>query len=199
MTERRALDDPQGGSGLTAVLSASDKEDLLRLARQSLSEHLTGCKLSSPRSDSSAVQRVRAAFVTLRLRETGELRGCRGECYARRPLAESVAEMAIAAASDPRFPPVTAEELPDLRVEISALTSMKPIQADEVIVGRHGLMIAVGDRMGLLLPQVPVAQGWDREAYLDGLCRKAGLPGGAWKAEGVQLFSFEAEVWGEDE
>jgi AmmeMemoRadiSam system protein A len=193
------LDDPQGGSGLTALLSASDKEDLLRLARQSLSEHLTGRKLSRPGSVSSALRQVRAAFVTLRRRETAELRGCRGECYARRPLAESVAQMAIAAASDPRFAPVTVEELPDLRVEISALTPMEPIRADDVVVGRHGLMIAVGDRMGLLLPQVPVAQGWDKEAYLNGLCRKAGLPGGAWNAEGVQLFSFEAEVWGEDE
>jgi AmmeMemoRadiSam system protein A len=193
------LDDPRGGAGPRAVLSDSDREDLLRLARQSLSEHLTGGKLSSSRSDSAALQEVRAAFVTLRLRETGELRGCRGECYARRPLAESVAQMAIAAASDPRFLPVTAEELPDLRVEISALTPMKPIQAGDVVVGRHGLMIVVGERMGLLLPQVPVAQGWDREAYLNGLCRKAGLPGGAWKAEGVQLFSFEAEVWGEDD
>ncbi len=108
--------------------------------------------------------------------------------------------MAIASATDdPRFLPVTIDELPSLHIEISALTPMEPIHPDAVVVGRHGLMIFKGPRSGLLLPQVPLAYAWNREQYLDALCRKAGLPPGAWSDADVKLYAFEAEVWGEEE
>ncbi len=110
-----------------------------------------------------------------------------------------MAESAIAAATDdPRFPPVTFDELPDLQIEINALTAMSPIQPEEVAVGRHGLLVLKGPNTGLLLPQVPVTYGWDREQFLRGLCRKASLPDSAWKEEGAQLYAFESEVWGEE-
>jgi AmmeMemoRadiSam system protein A len=180
-------------------LLAEDKQALLRLARQTLASYLGNGAPPDFKPTSPALAEQRAAFVTLRVRETGDLRGCIGEVFAREPLWECVRNMAVAAATeDPRFLPVTIDEVPELHIEISALTPMKPIKPEEVVVGRHGLMIVKGFDRGLLLPQVPEEQGWDREQFLRGLCLKARLPSNAWKDKDTQLFSFEAEVWGEE-
>jgi AmmeMemoRadiSam system protein A len=134
----------------------------------------------------------------LRRRSDGELRGCIGYVEAVRPLHEAVAEAArLAATEDHRFEPVGRSELEHLHVEISVLTPLSPTSADEVVVGTHGLVVRHGGRSGLLLPQVPVEQGWDREAFLDHACRKAGLPAGTWKRPDAELLSFGAEVFGD--
>jgi len=186
--------------GSAPGLAAEEKESLLRLARETLTDYLGKREKPELQTDSPGLLQPRATFVTLRARETGELRGCRGEIVARQPLIDSVQNMAIASATDdPRFMPVTADEVPSLHIEISALTPMKPIKPEDVVVGRHGLMIVKGHNSGLLLPQVPVEQGWDREEFLRGLCHKAWLPENAWKARDAQLYAFEAEVWGEEE
>ncbi|ADN01308.1 AmmeMemoRadiSam system protein A [Spirochaeta thermophila] len=136
------------------------------------------------------------AFVTLHKR--GALRGCIGHILADRPLWEVVQEMAYESAfRDPRFPPVTGPEVPLLDIEISILSSLFPIAPEEVEVGTHGLLIRKGWHSGLLLPQVPVEQGWDRETFLAHTCLKAGLPPDAWKSPDAQLFGFTAEVFGE--
>jgi len=188
------------GDAQFAALTEDDKQMLLRLVRQTLTEYLGAGVKPVVAAESPALRQPRATFVTLRTRATGDLRGCRGEVIARQPLVESVQNMAIASATDdPRFVPVTADQVPDLRIEISALTPMKPIRPHDVVIGRHGLMIVKGGRSGLLLPQVPVEQGWSRDEFLRGLCHKAWLPDNAWKASDAQLFGFEAEVWGEEE
>jgi uncharacterized protein (TIGR00296 family) len=102
------------------------------------------------------------------------------------------------ALDDPRFPPVTRDELPILRFEISALTNPEPIQPEEVVVGKHGLVLSGEAAVGLLLPQVPVEHGWNRAEFLDGLCVKAGLPAGSWRRPDLTLSAFEAEVWAEE-
>jgi AmmeMemoRadiSam system protein A len=187
-------------AGPAPELTGEDKQNLLRLARQTLRDYLGAGKLPEPHTDSPALLERRAAFVTLWSREAGELRGCRGEAYPRVSLIDSVVQMAIAAATDdPRFAPVTAEELPDLRIEINALTPMKPIRPDEVVVGRHGLRIVSGGATGLLLPEVPVRYSWDRDEYLRWVCKKAGLAPDTWQNEDVQLYCFESEAWGEEE
>jgi AmmeMemoRadiSam system protein A len=191
---------PHDSSGSAGGLSVEDKDMLLRIARLALHDYFTVGKLPQYSADSTRLLEPRAAFVTLWRRDSGELRGCRGECQAQRPLIQSVAQMAVAAAvDDSRFESVTIEEVPDLLIEINALTPLTPIKPEEVIVGRHGLMVVQGYMMGLLLPEVPVRQGWDRTGFLRGVCRKAGLPADAWRAEGTQLFGFEAEVWSEKE
>ena len=180
-------------------LTEDEKQALLGLARRRLLEHLERQEPAGFPADSPALQEHRAAFVTWR-KNTGELRGCIGEVIAQRSLVESIERMAVASGTqDPRFPPITAHELPHLTVEISALTPMTAIKPDDVEVGRHGLMISRGYHSGLLLPQVPLEQSWDREEYLRGLCAKAGLPSDAWQDTDTQLRSFEAEVWGEEE
>ena len=186
--------------GAAPGISAQDKETLLRLARQTLNDYLGTGKTPEIETPSPGLLAPRATFVTLRVRETGELRGCRGEILARQPLVESVTNMAIASATDdPRFHPVTIDEVPELHIEISALTPMRPIKPEDVVVGKHGLMIVKGHNSGLLLPQVPVEQGWNKEEYLRGLCHKAWLRDNDWKAKDAQLYAFEAEVWGEEE
>jgi AmmeMemoRadiSam system protein A len=101
-----------------------------------------------------------------------------------------------AATEDPRFSTVTIDELALIDLEISVLTPLFPIKAEDVEVGRHGLMISHNGKRGLLLPQVPVEQGWDREEFLDQVCVKAGLAPGAWR-RGAKLNGFTAEVFGE--
>jgi AmmeMemoRadiSam system protein A len=176
-----------------------DRQALLRVARKALHEYLSSGEQPQIPTGSGALLQPRAVFVTLRHRETRALRGCIGRVSARGPLVEAVIRMAIAAGTeDPRFAPVELDELPDLRIEISALTPLEPITPNDVVVGKHGLMIRVEGSSGLLLPQVPSEQGWDREAFLAAVCRKAGLPDTAWMADDVELHAFECEVWEED-
>ncbi len=140
-----------------------------------------------------------AAFVTLRAEGTGMLRGCRGEVPARRPLPECVRRVAASAAlEDPRFPPVTLDELPRVVFEISALGPMREARPEDVRVGVHGLLLSSPRGAGLLLPQVPIEQGWDRSAFLSGVCSKAGLPPASWLDPDAKLSLFEAEVWSEE-
>jgi AmmeMemoRadiSam system protein A len=182
-------------------LSAEEKQVALALAREALCLFLREGELPEVQVEHPGLLQPRASFVTLRRRDTHELRGCRGEVRPRRPLIESLRRQAIAAAiDDPRFAPVTLAEVPDLWIHLSALTPLRRIAVDEVVLGRHGLMIVCGSRCGLLLPQVPAHSGLtDRAAFLDALCRKAGLPPGAWSHPKAALYGFEAEVWGEEE
>ncbi|MFI5342510.1 MAG: AmmeMemoRadiSam system protein A, partial [Candidatus Methylomirabilales bacterium] len=140
----------------------------------------------------STLQAPSAAFVTIMCEE--ELRGCIGYVEPIKPLAEAVAHCAAAAATDdPRFPPVTPDELSRLRVEVSILSPLRPIaDPQEIRVGTHGLFITQAVRHGLLLPQVATEFGWDRETFLRQTCLKAGLPGDAWKhgAE-IQVFTVD--------
>ncbi|MGD2152660.1 MAG: AmmeMemoRadiSam system protein A [Gemmatimonadales bacterium] len=186
-------------AGPAPRLTVEDKQTLLRLARGTVHEYLSTSKLPEVQTESPALLELRASFVTLRDRVSDELRGCRGEVYARVRLIESVVQMAIAAATDdPRFTPVTAEEVPDLRIEINALTPMRPIRPEEVVVGRHGLRIVRGSATGLLLPEVPVRYGWDRDEYLRWVCKKAGLAPDTWQGEDIRLYGFESEAWAEE-
>jgi AmmeMemoRadiSam system protein A len=181
------------------ALAVDEKRALLDHARRTLNAHLAGKAPPSFKTESPALLAWCAAFVTLRRRDTGELRGCRGECYPSRPLVDSVALMTIAAATDDsRMEPVTLDEVPELRIEISALTPLKPIEPGQVEVGRHGLMISKGGKSGLLLPKVAIRYGWDREGFLKALCQKAGLPKRAWRDRDARLFAFESDEWGEE-
>ncbi len=137
--------------------------------------------------------------MTLRVRATGDLRGCIGESKPKRPLVESIGRASVSAATaDRRFAPVTAGELSSLTVAISALDPLLPIEASEIEVGRHGVMITGERGSSLFLPHIPRAFGWDREEFLAQLCEKAGLPRDAWTAPDLLLFGFEADTWGED-
>lgn len=188
-----------GSSPAAGDLSPDERRTLLQVARDAILAHLARRRATPPVA-AGALAEPRGAFVTLHRRSNRELRGCVGMMRSDRPLAETVARMAVAAAAeDGRFAPVTAAELPDLQIEISALAPMLPIRPEEVEVGRHGLWISHSGRRGVLLPQVPVEQGWDRETFLDHTCLKAGLPEGTWRQPGVELLGFTATVFGEED
>lgn len=180
-------------------MSPADRRALLTLARRTLAAFLGSGVRVAPASHAPARRADRAAFVTLWRRDRDELRGCRGEVLARQPLEASVASMAIAAATDdPRFAPVTVDELPRLRIEISALTSLAPIAPDAIVIGRHGLYLTTPNGSGLLLPDVAARHGWDVAAYLRGVCRKAGVAEDAWRDPDATLSGFETESWAEN-
>ncbi len=186
------------GGDSVRITSAPERRALLILAREAVAQALAGQAPPEIVPELSFLTEPRGAFVTIRHPGTGQLRGCRGEFPARRPLPECVRNVAVVSAlEDLRFSPLAHDELPVVRFEISALAPPDPIDPEDVIIGRHGLVLTGDGGAGLLLPQVPVAQGWDRKAFLDGLCVKAGLPVGAWKWDGVLLQAFEAEVWEE--
>lgn len=182
------------------AVSGAERKYLLALARASIaSEWGASPEPAPPAETTGALDAWCGAFVTLH--EEGKLRGCIGNMIGRRPLADTVRAMAKAAAfEDPRFEPLRREELPRCRIEISALSPLVPC-ADpaSVVVGAHGLYLTRCGRSGVLLPQVPVEQGWNRQEYLDYLCVKAGLPPDSYKAKDAELFTFTAVVFSEPE
>ncbi len=180
-------------------MTPADRAALLGLARATLAAHLAGRPLPPvPAVSGAALQR--GAFVTIT--ERGALRGCIGHIAADRELGAVVRDMTVAAAQeDPRFAPVEPDELPDLALEISVLSQPTllppPIEPAQVVVGRDGLVVRRGRHIGLLLPQVATEQRWGPEAFLVAACRKAGLPPHVWREPETEVFTFEAEVFGE--
>jgi len=178
------------------LLSADEKKVLLALAREAVSRFVSKREVVVPPADRASFLIPRAAFVTIRKR--GELRGCIGYIEPVLPLAQTVVQVAIAAATeDTRFPAVTAAELGNLEFEVSVLTPLRELaNPRSVEVGRHGLVIARDGRRGLLLPQVATENRWDRETFLAQACLKAGLPPDAWR-KGATVEVFEAIVFRE--
>lgn len=178
----------------TPVYSAEEREQLIRVAHLAIESQLAGRSLEL-RAPSEHLSEIRAAFTTLHLE--GKLRGCVGFVAPVYPLYRAIAETALAAAfEDNRFAPVTKGEAPLLKVEISVLSPLVPIDPEEVAVGKHGLVVSHHGSRGLLLPQVPGEHGWDRQTFLEQTCRKAGLPLDAVR-HGAKLEAFTAEVFGE--
>lgn len=179
------------------MLSTDQRRFLLGLAREAIATMLESKQIISPVMVDNELREPYGAFVTLTL--GGDLRGCIGFPEPVFPLYEAVIRGGISAAvQDPRFPPVSRTELDELVVEISVLSPLVHAQPDDVVVGTHGLVIEKGRARGLLLPQVPVEWGWNREEFLTHTCRKAGLPYDAWQ-QGATLYTFTADVFSEVE
>ena len=136
----------------------------------------------------------RGAFVTIKL--NGLLRGCIGYVESPLPLGRVVEEVAEKAAmEDPRFPPLTSAEAEAMEMEVSVLSPLRRVSdVGEIQVGVHGLVLELGRNRGLLLPQVAVEYGWDRQTFLEHTARKAGLPPNAWEDPRAKIYLFSAEV-----
>ncbi|MCL5998872.1 MAG: AmmeMemoRadiSam system protein A [Chloroflexi bacterium] len=176
-------------------LSPEQRSALLDLAYHASAGYLGARLLPAVQLSDPALTQCAGAFVTLI--QGAELRGCIGHIRADMPLYRVVQQMAIAAATeDPRFPPMCADELENLEIEISVLSPLQTItNIEQVEVGKHGLLIAKGGCRGLLLPQVAVEHGLDRYAFADAVCWKAGLPPGSWR-RGATIQVFTALVFG---
>jgi len=179
-------------------LSKAEQEELLKIARQAVESIVRQKKvLEISHCEYEALKQDRGAFVTLR--KHGQLRGCIGYTAPIQPLYLTVRDAAISAAErDPRFRPVQEDELDELSYEISVLSPMRHVRdINEIVIGKHGLVVKKGYSEGLLLPQVAPEQGWDCIEFLEHTCRKAGLPPEAWKDEDTDIFCFTAFVFGE--
>ena len=176
------------------MIESAERDRLLQLARDAIAAYLAGLPAPVPAASPSLDRR---AGVFVSLHKGRALRGCIGHIEPDQPLARAIPSAAVAAAStDPRFEPMTVEELADVAIELSILGPLERIKGvDEIEVGRHGLLVERGWNRGLLLPQVALEWGWDAEAFLSQTCHKAGLPPDAWKD--ATIWRFEAEVFSE--
>lgn len=178
------------------VLDRLQRLEALRLARSAMEAWTMRRERTAPATPSLLDRIFVSAFVTLHLESS--LRGCIGSLDSSRPLGETLIDCAIAAScKDTRFPPVTAEELSKLRLEISVLSAFEPLgDPHRIRIGIDGLMVEKSGRRGLLLPQVASHQGWDFETFLDHACLKAGLKAGDWRS-GALVQVFGAQVFAE--
>ena len=174
--------------------SPEERTLLLQLAHESILSALEGREIPLD-SPTPHLAEPRGAFTSLYLHR--ELRGCVGFVLPVSSVYRAVIDTARTAAfEDTRFYPVTLEEARQLEIELSILSPPRAITAEEVEVGRHGLLISMAGNRGLLLPQVPMDRDWDRVVFLEQTCRKAGLPSDAWR-RGAVIEAFTAEVFGE--
>jgi AmmeMemoRadiSam system protein A/AmmeMemoRadiSam system protein B len=179
------------------TFSQAERDALLAFARESISRAVTTQTAPLARGFDDNLRQRRGVFVTLK--KGGELRGCIGHTEPDVPLCRLVGAMAISAAlQDPRFPPVAPGEVPGLEIEISVLTRLtEGRRADDIVIGKDGVVLSKGGKSALFLPQVAVEQHWDRPTMLDNLCQKAGMDRLCWR-EGARFATFQAIVFGED-
>ena len=181
-------------------LNREQQVKLLRLARLTIADSLgIDSGIAEPVFNEPVFSEKRGAFVTLHIK--GNLRGCIGYIEGVRNIPDTIREMALSSAfKDPRFSPLSKKEYGHIDIEISVLSPIEKVSdVNEIKVGRDGLIMTRGYNRGLLLPQVPVEQGWDRDTFLTHTCYKAGLPGDAWRKGGVTMEKFSAQVFCEKE
>lgn len=165
-------------------------------AREVIDRALRNADTGRAQAPAHSDQPFGGVFVTLKKR--GRLRGCMGTLDSTQPLAVAVRHAAqTAALDDPRFPPVTLAELPDLSVEVSILSEPRPMGAlDELQIGTHGIIVRRGMQRGLFLPQVATEHHLDKETFLSRCCaEKAGLAPDAWRDPATEVLIFTAEVF----
>lgn len=193
----------------SSLLSLDEGKKLIQLARAAIETYLReGRQIEVPKDIPSSLMEKRGVFVSIHSYPDYELRGCIGLPYPTMELGKAVIDAAIAAAfEDWRFQSIEEKELDRIVIELSILTEPVKISAKDphdylkaIVVGKHGLIIKAGSYSGLLLPQVPVEQGWNEEEYLSGLCAKAGLPSDYWQSQigGYELYMFEAQIFTEE-
>jgi AmmeMemoRadiSam system protein A len=185
------------------VISDEEEKTLLGLARFVLNSFVSSGVTNYPGAKpggftiTDRMKQRLGAFVTLN--KSDQLRGCIGYITGRKMLYEAVIDNTVnAAASDPRFSPVTKEELKDIDIEISVITPLIKVESiDEIQIGRDGLYLVNGNNTGVFLPQVPLEWNWDRKTYLEELGLKAGLTREAYRDKATILYRFSAQVFGE--
>jgi len=174
--------------------SEADRHAILQFARRVVVEAVTLGRLPEHIPTEGIFSERRGVFVTLR--NDGCLRGCIGVVEADSPLGDSIARCAAGAAlQDPRFAPMRVADLSHLQIEISLLSRPEPIDINAIEIGRHGLIVSSGEHRGLLLPQVAIEHGLDREKFLSETCRKAHLLRDAWRDARTQIMGFTCDVF----
>jgi AmmeMemoRadiSam system protein A len=180
-------------------LGSRDRQLLLALARRAVTRAVEFREAIANLPSEETLQRPGGAFVTLR-RPGGRLRGCIGQLPSNHPLIEVVAHCAKAAAlEDPRFRPLSPQELDEIEIEISVLSPLEPIALHQIEPGKHGVVVTRGAHRGVLLPQVAAEYQWTAERFVEETCEKAGLERDAWKDAETRIEAFTAEVFSESD
>ena len=180
-------------------MNPGQKKELLNIARNTVESYVKDAKVPEFKETDPGLLGQEGAFVTLH--KKGELRGCIGNIIGTQPLWMTVRDMAVESSTrDPRFEPVAPDELKDIKIEISVLSQPKRVQdINEIKMGTHGVIVKRGFNNGVFLPQVATETGWSRDEFLSNLCaHKAGLPADAWKDKKTELYTFTAQVFGEE-
>jgi uncharacterized protein len=184
------------------LLTAEEGAMAVRSARAAI-EHVVAKRPETAQKLTPVFSEKRGVFVTLT--KNGTLRGCIGLPYPVMPLMDAVVHAASAAAlEDPRFPPVKKDELTGISLEVTILTVPVPMDGDpkkrpeNIVVGKHGLIVRGRGTSGLLLPQVATEYGWDAKTFLNHTCIKAGLPENCWTQPSVEILTFEGQIFSED-
>jgi MEMO1 family protein len=180
------------------MLNEIQRKRLLEIARESIASYVRDEKRKKFTEKDTVLNQPLGAFVTLH--EAGELRGCIGNMVGQGPLYQTIADMAIEAATgDPRFQKLSPGEIDKINIEISVLSPLQKVKsADEIKIPGHGVIVKSGFNSGVYLPQVATETGWSKEEFLNSLCaQKAGLRPDAWKDPATELYTFTAEVFGE--
>jgi len=195
--------------GYAAIVFTSDKSEselnkdqqkrLLEIAKQAVETYVKEKKVIAIEEADSMLNKPLGAFVTLK--ENGELRGCIGFFEPTIPLYQVVIQMGISAAvNDPRFMPISKDELNKLEYEISVLSPLKKVDSwKDIVIGKHGVQVRKGGRSGVFLPQVATENNWDLDTFMSTLCtQKAGLDAGCWKDPDTEIYVFTAQVFDAD-
>ncbi|MBL7054171.1 TIGR00296 family protein [Candidatus Woesearchaeota archaeon] len=185
------------------MLSLEQGTKLVKLARQAISSYVFKKNLKIKDGTKKEFSLLSGAFVTLE--KNNVLRGCIGITEAAYPLYRAVADSAVSASSDPRFPPLGREELEQITISVSVLTNpsvMNVRNADDYLrqiqIGKDGLLVRGVFNSGLLLPIVAIEQKWDALMFLQQTCMKAGLPADTWKDfDACRVYKFQTEVFSE--
>lgn len=179
-------------------LNSEEQKIALNIARNSIAAVFDNQNYQPQTKDYPIFKTKRGVFATLR--KGGELRGCIGTFDESKPLAQTIQEMAVSAAfADSRFNQLSAEELDEIKIEISVLPPMEKIDDPNMIkAGKHGVYVQKGSKSGVYLPQVATEEGWNREQFLDHLCEhKAGIGKDAWRDGSARIYIFTAQVFGD--
>ena len=189
------------------MISEEDGRFLVKIAREAIEKYVSNRKrMRVPEKVPEELKNKQGIFVTIykKVGKFKELRGCIGYPYPTHPLIEACIDSAVAACMDPRFFPLRKEELKDIIVEVSVLSEPELLEVNnpkeylkKVKIGRDGLILKKGIMSGLLLPQVPVEQGWSVEEFLNNLCLKAGLGANCWLDPATEIYRFEAQIFEE--
>ena len=180
------------------MLTEDEKKEILSLARRTIESYVENGIINKYSSKNENLKQHAGAFVTIH--KDGRLRGCIGMIESNLPLFETIIEMAIeSSSSDPRFEPVKIDELKALEIEVSVLFPKKRIKnIDEIVLGKHGVIVKRGYASGVFLPQVALETGWTKEEFMRNLCEgKANLPAECYKDKETEVYIFEAQVFSE--
>jgi len=185
------------------MLSLAEGTKAVQFARQILEDYTKHNKKPS-QSLGKSFHKKQGVFVTLHTFPHHELRGCIGIPLPVMTLQDAITESAQSVTRDPRFPPLSETELDTIIVEITVLTEPELIKVKQpqdylahIDIGRDGLIVELSFCKGLLLPQVPIEQGWNKEEYLSHTCMKAGLPPDAWFEKTIKISKFQGQIFTE--